>query len=989
MVGGSQPSTELHTLPRKRTKVDSTESTENTHESRTIENDDVNDAEEEDQDMLPLDQMDDGADQDEDEDEDDEDVEMNTESAPTQSKAHTSDRVRKVDTDPEVEAAFRERYMAQITQAFGDELNALRETDELDGSHLELLIDSLHQTGHVFLPSEKELVALPSTSGCEMEQQQDEQQPLLGHSSQDVQSYTSLPGPHSPLTKPLLYEPPPTTSRHWLVLSMACLLLAGNYYCYDLPAAMNLQIQEWLGTDDTTHQYQLNLLYSAYSLPNIVLPLAGGFLVDRLSASKMLLVFNLWICLGQALFVLGLGLRSFPTMVMGRFLFGVGGECLEVAQCKITTDWFKHAWLGLALGLNLSSARISTALNDNLSPWIENRLHHHPAGGVVAASSVGLFICLTSFACGLGLAYLDRPASRTLAGVKVDGPKNVDRLSGEEGYLERQALLWEDQGGRGGEGEEGILDLEENNEDDDDGDDEKTATMMAEDDKMFVAEIWTLQPKFWILCLCCITLYGAVSPFFHVLSDFLQQRWYHGDPQRAGTVMSLPDVISAVGSPLCGFLVDRFGHRSRYIPLSAILLIWAHVQLGFTNATPIIGMTVIGLAYSLFASVLWPCIPFLVEDEQLGTAYGIVTIALNISLTIFPIAVAWLLQRTNGDYGAVQVLFITLAVLGLFLSILLNVLDERDTTTIGLLLEEEGEEDEAISTGEREETPGSPVPASVQDLYLKPPPPLGATTTTTPAIHPLQQGLPEGRSLLPSEFDAHLRRRSSIEEQMIQQQLLEQQRQQQHTRRRIRRRSLAWPRLSDDHGRVTSLDHEYQGRITTRSVGCDGIVAIIPHHSQRQHPRRHSTATDYVSQLERARQPSLRQRPPQLQSQLQPQYQQYQQLQQQQPPYDVQQQQQQRQSWSGWARSRVRGESAPVTTGLGQPPLDHLDPQQPQLSQQQPRHPFDVDSNDPQGTGGPGGGSGADESRAGAPQGPSTRTLPPIPPSPPSPNTLT
>jgi hypothetical protein len=25
------------------------------------------------------------------------------------------------------------------------------------------------------------------------------------------------------------------TSRHWLVLTLACLLLLGNYYCYDIP----------------------------------------------------------------------------------------------------------------------------------------------------------------------------------------------------------------------------------------------------------------------------------------------------------------------------------------------------------------------------------------------------------------------------------------------------------------------------------------------------------------------------------------------------------------------------------------------------------------------------------------------------------------------------------------------------------------------------------------------------------------------------------
>ncbi|KAF8974937.1 hypothetical protein BGZ46_009586, partial [Entomortierella lignicola] len=93
--------------------------------------------------------------------------------------------------------------------------------------------------------------------------------------------------------------------------------------------------------------------------------------------------------------------------------------------------------------------------------------------------------------------------------------------------------------------------------------------------------------------------------------------------------------------------------------------------------TPVAGMVILGLAYSLFASVLWPCIPFLVKDHQLGTAYGLVTIALNISLTLFPMIVASILHSTNGSYIHVEGLFICLAAIALFLSIVLNVLDTR------------------------------------------------------------------------------------------------------------------------------------------------------------------------------------------------------------------------------------------------------------------------------------------------------------------------
>ncbi|KAF9908469.1 hypothetical protein BX616_000148 [Lobosporangium transversale] len=442
------------------------------------------------------------------------------------------------------------------------------------------------------------------------------------------------------------------TTRHWVVLTLACLLLFGNYYCYDIPAALNVQLEEWLGADYATHQYHLNLLYSAYSLPNIVLPVLGGYLIDRLSASRMLVLFSLCICLGQSIFAIGVSVKSIWVMVLGRLIFGIGGECLEIAQAKITTDWFKARWLGFALGMNLSSARIATAINDNLSPAIATH-----GGGVIGASWAGVGICVLSLLCGFWLAYLDSPKSRRSAGVRLDArDRRKDRIRSNNNsvLVGRHAINASSDSTL----TMSSVALEEEDE-------IEKEIEMAEDDRMLYSEIFTLQTNFWILCLCCISLY------------VLQKKWYTKNPTKAGTIMSIPDLVSSIGSPICGFLVDQFGNRARYIPFSAILLIWAHTQLGFTTITPIIGMFILGLAYSLFASVLWPCIPFLVNDHQLGTAYGLVTIALNISLTIFPMIVASILDVTNGSYPHVEGLFISLAIIALALSIILNILDSR------------------------------------------------------------------------------------------------------------------------------------------------------------------------------------------------------------------------------------------------------------------------------------------------------------------------
>lgn len=69
-----------------------------------------------------------------------------------------------------------------------------------------------------------------------------------------------------------------------------------------------------------------SFLYSVYALPNIILPLISGILIDKVGDSFMTLILSLFILLGWALFTLGMYCNLIPIMILGRFLQGVGGE---------------------------------------------------------------------------------------------------------------------------------------------------------------------------------------------------------------------------------------------------------------------------------------------------------------------------------------------------------------------------------------------------------------------------------------------------------------------------------------------------------------------------------------------------------------------------------------------------------------------------------------------------------------------------------------
>ncbi|KAI9100660.1 major facilitator superfamily domain-containing protein [Phlyctochytrium arcticum] len=499
----------------------------------------------------------------------------------------------------------------------------------------------------------------------------------------------------------------PVTSRHWLLLFFACAVMYSNYYCYDIPAALNVPLQKWLGTPDATYKWQINLLYSVYSLPNIILPLVGGLLVDR-----------------QALFALGVQTRVFNLMLVGRMVFGAGGESLEVATSRITTDWFKGRGLGFAMSLHLSMARIAAASNDNFSPWLAERT------STAVATWFGFIVCLGSAACGAGMIHLNRPTSRVIAGVQLENqdqrPKRIrhrsvtrrrDRdsspvkseptehsplLATDNSPTYRRISAMSDQSDSyyhdsptNADGFYPIRGVNHNAsalsqtspfgkiqiEDDSAegfGTESEEEEYDEEDETVHCSQLRGLSWSFWMLCLATIGLYGSSVPFFHICTAFFQHKWYPGDSQMAGTVMSIPDIVSAVGSPLCGLFIDYYGHRSTLLPIAGVLVLITHALLCWTTITPIFAMSILGVAYSVFASALWTCVPYLVGSHQIATAYGLVAVALNMSLALFPLVVARIQNVYPDSFEEVLMFFMALSVLAIALSCGLYISDARN-----------------------------------------------------------------------------------------------------------------------------------------------------------------------------------------------------------------------------------------------------------------------------------------------------------------------
>ncbi|ORZ32213.1 hypothetical protein BCR44DRAFT_1515571 [Catenaria anguillulae PL171] len=151
--------------------------------------------------------------------------------------------------------------------------------------------------------------------------------------------------------------------------------------------------------------------------------------------------------------------------------------------------------------------------------------------------------------------------------------------------------------------------------------------------------ILQLGASFWIVCLLAILLYGSVMPFINITQTCLshhpviQSKWYPGDLQTAGALMSLPDLLCAILTPLFGLIADKLGGQpTRLLPLSGVLLAIAHSLLFFTSLPPAPSLVLLGIGTATFLATLWPTVSMLVPDALLGTAIGAVQVAVNAAL---------------------------------------------------------------------------------------------------------------------------------------------------------------------------------------------------------------------------------------------------------------------------------------------------------------------------------------------------------------------
>jgi MFS family permease len=407
------------------------------------------------------------------------------------------------------------------------------------------------------------------------------------------------------------------------VLAFVSLMAFGSYFAYDSVGAIETTLIQVFHADRAA----IGTMYSMYSIAAVFAVMLGGMLIDRIGTRAASLIFSVLIVIGAAVVAAA---PNLPVLYLGRVIFGVGSETLIVAQSAIVARWFTGKELALAFGVTLTISRLGTLFSFNTMALLAGRAGFRSALWVAAA------LCVLSLLTNWIYTLMDRKA---------------------------EPLLGLREAGAG--------------------------------DKITPSDIGKFPASYWYVVILCVTFYSAIFPFTALSTDFFHDKW--GLAQASGegmgflagvfynlthmftTAQGVSSIIitaSMCFAPFAGSLVDRVGRRATVMIFGSLLMIPAHLALGVSHTSPVLPMIVLGAAFVLVPAAMWPSVPLIVEEQRVGTAYGLMTAIQNVGLLAFPFFNGALRDTTHG-YTASQVMFASLGAVGLLFAFLLLTADRR------------------------------------------------------------------------------------------------------------------------------------------------------------------------------------------------------------------------------------------------------------------------------------------------------------------------
>jgi len=394
-------------------------------------------------------------------------------------------------------------------------------------------------------------------------------------------------------------------SARWLMLGLVSFTMMCMYYLTDAMAPLQERLQAGLSWSASDY----GLFTSGYGWFNVFLLMLvfSGMILDKMGvrftgilAIGIMLIggfIKYWAISGH----IGAGTYEFtigswqiisPTMKsavvagFGFAIFGVGCEMFGIAANKAVVRWFRGKEMALAIGLNTSTGRIGTAL-----------AMFTPIPLIKLTGAISAPVVLSLFLLGIGLlvfilfTFMDR---------------KLDQQDADAGVPAEEEFKFAD-----------IIEIGKNR-------------------------------AFWYITILCVLFYSAVFPFIKYATNMIVQKFGITD-SFAGYIPALLPFSALLLTPIFGSLFDKKGKGASIMIIGSILLVCVHLLFSIPslNSFPIaIGLVmVLGVAFSMVPSAMWPSIAKIIPESKLGTAYALTFWVQNWGLMGVPLLIGIILDK--------------------------------------------------------------------------------------------------------------------------------------------------------------------------------------------------------------------------------------------------------------------------------------------------------------------------------------------------------
>jgi len=153
-----------------------------------------------------------------------------------------------------------------------------------------------------------------------------------------------------------------TSPLRWGVLALAAIAIFCSYYESDAIGP----IADLLGRQRGFTQSQIGDLTAVISLPNILLAVFNGLLIDRYGPARVTLWAAVIGFVGAVLTAIG---TPYELMWTGRLVFGVSEGAIFISLVAGVARWFSRSGIALATAIFLCLARVGSFSLDTSPSW--------------------------------------------------------------------------------------------------------------------------------------------------------------------------------------------------------------------------------------------------------------------------------------------------------------------------------------------------------------------------------------------------------------------------------------------------------------------------------------------------------------------------------------------------------------------------------------------------------------------------------------------